>query len=128
VGRGGEEENVRAPLDAIGFLTGLGFRFRLDWDGELLIDAPAALDPQQVRAALLEHRDRLKLQVQTMAHWERHQCVGGPFNGRRHGLCPGSTFAIRVRRGEWAGYVVRADGRAAYTGTAATEAAAKKPK
>jgi hypothetical protein len=113
--------------DLITVLRWAGFELELDYDDELVITHPEDIDPKALAEYLGEcHGAKIRDTLKARAYWERHQCVGGPFNGRRHGLTWGDIFVLRVRRGAWAAYAVGKDGRAMFAGIASSEAAARR--
>lgn len=110
----------------IAMLREFGFQFGLDWDGELQIKIPKALDPRAIAEWLgKNHQNGIKCELLCRAQWARSQCVGGPFNGRRHGKCYPSVFAIKVKPGEWAAYAVHLDSRAMFAGIGSSEKKAR---
>lgn len=111
--------------NTIRFMRQLGFEFHLDWDGELEIEYPLDLTPGQIAQALLSHDREIACVVKRQAACDREQCVGGPFNGRRHEWLRGNLEGLRVKRGCWAVYLVVPDGRAFFQGFASSEKKAR---
>lgn len=116
--------NVPFHLD---FLRELGFRVGQDYDGELLIVSPPALDVLEVEALLR----RFEEGIQRSLRFERERllavCVGGPNNGEPHGKYFGCPIVRHVGRAQWAVYHVRSheDPRASYVGMATNKKKAR---
>ncbi len=111
--------------DLVKFLESLGFAFGLDLEGNLEIECPGDLPPPaQIGASL--YTDGIKNAIQWRANLARRQCVGGPFNGQRHGHGLGCAVCLRERRAKWAAYFVVLDGRAFFCGMATSERKARR--
>jgi len=104
----------------------IGFRFHLDLEGELEVVAPIAVNGGDVTVALEARAEELKHYVARRAKRLRHQCVGGPYQGRLHrGWQQGGAVLFHVERGKWAAYVVGKDGRAWFVGYATSKQKAR---
>lgn len=108
------------------FLESVGFAFELDWDDELTIAYPGDLTGKTLADALAEHGAAIVRTVKLRSASERHQFMGGPYNGQHHGRCSGERIAINIRRGKWAVYLVAADGRAWFRGYATSRVKARR--
>lgn len=113
--------------DAISFCEALGLRIGIDLDGELQVSCSRQFTEQDVAAEIMKHAEAATWWVQNRAKRHRSQCVGGPFNGERHGRSHwgAPAFGMRVRRAEWAAYFVEEDGRAFFHGMTTSERKAR---
>lgn len=103
---------------AVPLLRALGFEIGVDWDGELLIEPPAALDCKAVIELLRGAQTEVVQAVRFEAEKERRSCIGGPCNGRPHAAYEWMPLIVRIGRANWAVYRVAKDGRAYYVGPA----------
>jgi hypothetical protein len=108
----------------------LGFELGLDLDNSLLIEPPAAVTVEQIVELLRSCEPSLVQELQDEARRARRQFVGGPLNGRRHGML-GCCKAIpmKISRGRWAAYWIAGDyndGRAFFVGYATSECKARR--
>ncbi len=114
--------------DTLRFLTELGFDMYIDLDQVLQIDYPEGLTAHQIAMRLgAEYRDELAVAVRHRAMLERHQFIGGPFNGEPHRLSNAFSplVSMRVSRANWAAYFLVDDGRAFFQGMATSEKKAR---
>ena len=113
---------------AVELLEAVGFEFHLDYDGELLIEAPAGLTAFDLVAELRNVRFEQDLRNAIVRRAARNlrQCVGGPMNGQPHG---GSYWEIgptyHLARAQHAAYATARDGRAFFVGNATSKRKAR---
>ena len=113
--------------DSFKLLKMLGFRFSLDWDGEVEIEAPEFIDVEQLAARVRsEWLEAIQSRLRIESANRMHQCVGGPFSGQPHHKIYPTPVCIKVGPAQWAAYGTRIDGRAIFAGMATSEAKARK--
>lgn len=98
------------------FLKLFGFRFGLDLDEQVIIESPETVVVAEIVSELEKHNEAIKRDLTIRAKNARQQCVGGPFNGRRHCQYFGCPILFHIKRAKWAVYVVSRDGRAFFLG------------
>lgn len=110
---------------AIPVLQAIGFRIGLDWDGELIVEPPEALDPQRIADLVRSEPQAARSHLLCAAARARRQFVNGPRAGARHLKCPGDRLVVCVGPARWAAYRVADDGFAYLVGEATSRAKAR---
>jgi len=115
-------ERVGGVPFELDFLRALGFEFGEDWDGEVLITAPASIDVHGMTELVGRFKKGIKRRLYFEGRNAMSVCVGGPCNGRRHNTSPGCCTPVlfHVGRAQWAVYGFKSyrDPRAWFLGTA----------
>jgi hypothetical protein len=117
------------PFD-LDFLRAMGWRFGLDWDGELEVEEPLAVNVAEM-TDLIHRFDRgITKRLEFEGRRAREICVGGPCNGRAVPVFRfyGDPVYFHLGRAKWAVYHIRsrADGRAWFVGEARSKAKARR--
>lgn len=111
------------------FLRELGFEFGLDYDGEVLIDPPAEIDPYRMTELVRMFGRGIGHRLDCERYRRLRVCVGGPCDGQPHEhRGPESPLLFHLGRGRWAVYRVHCyvfelnrDPRAWFVGEAASK-------
>lgn len=107
-------------------LEALGFKIGLDWDDELMVEPPQAIDLGSACSWIAGHKRQIKKEVASKAQYEKYILVGGPRAGDRHGHAHGSPpMLFHIKHGQWAVYVVQKDCRAIFYGYASSQEKAR---
>lgn len=122
-------ENSCLPFD-LDFLRELGFEFKQDWDGQIIIETPETIDVVDMVALIVKFDKAIKKRLKHERQKAHCVCVGGPKNGAScFGRDLSRPILFHLARGQWAVYEVKNHGlddtRAWYVGTATNEKKAK---
>jgi len=122
-------KNKMVPFD-LDFLRELGFKFGLDWDGQLIIEYPDAISTLYMANLIKIFQDGIKVRLYFEGQKAQRVYVGGPLNGKPYFGCrtPNQPLCCHIKRGEWLVYVVKSyeDPRAWYVGRASSKKKAKR--
>ena len=109
------------------FLRACGYRFGLDWDGEVQIEPPEFLDVASVTALIERFQPGIETQLGFEGRRARSVCVGGPKNGTPVTGSYWQPTLFHIKRGEWAVYKAKdyIDPRAWFVGKATSKKKAR---
>lgn len=107
--------------NAMALLRELNFRFHVDFDNSLIVDAPEYINPQQVVALLMKGEQGVVHRILDEQRRHRRVLHGGPLHGRK-GVSGQPAFGTRLaeepmwyfhhlERKRWAVYRIEPDGR-----------------
>lgn len=125
-------------LDVVSLAELVGYRFPMDWDGEVSIEPPSEIDQRVLTAYLIDRLDQIGDRIRGRAYRALHHYVGGPLNGQRHDFYYQGVWAqdasqrwvetdlpylveVHIGLAEWAVYRIEPDGRAFFVGMATSK-------
>jgi hypothetical protein len=83
-----------------------GYRFSLDFDDEVLIDAPEQINREQLEAVIQKALYGIQCRLRTMRTRGLQVFVGGPLSGQRHGdnIRMDGRMLVKLGPKQWACY------------------------